>query len=241
MPGDPFSWWRKALGKIRRPLLIIGLALGLGGVWALLPAPVQDEIIASLRRERELVGLIIGFALVTLLLLFGSVGKSLDVSLFKWINQRAARTPVLERLVWCLSLPGNGLFALLLVGISSALGARRFALALFLGESALWLLVELLKALTARARPYLSVEGAKLFGQKEIDHAYPSGHTAQAFFLAGLAIGYFQPGATWGAGLYALAGLVGFSRIYLGVHFPLDVLAGIILGTLWGLLAGMVV
>ena len=40
--------------------------------------------------------------------------------------------------------------------------------------------------------------------------------------------------------LYALAMLVGFTRIYLGAHYPRDVIAGAVLGSVWGVLAGLV-
>ena len=37
--------------------------------------------------------------------------------------------------------------------------------------------------------------------------------------------------------LYAVAALVGFTRIYVGAHYPRDVIAGIVLGSVWGILA----
>jgi len=38
-------------------------------------------------------------------------------------------------------------------------------------------------------------------------------------------------------GLSAVAGLVGFTPMYVGVHYPRDVIAGIVLGSIWGILA----
>ena len=61
-------------------------------------------------------------------------------------------------------------------------------------------------------------------------HSFPSGHTNAAFSAAGLLIGLFG-GVYWAA--LTPAFLVGYSRIYLGVHFPLDVLAGALLGFLF--------
>lgn len=60
--------------------------------------------------------------------------------------------------------------------------------------------------------------------------SFPSGHTNAAFSAAGLLIGLFG-GVFWAALIPAF--LVGYSRIYLGVHFPLDVLAGALLGFLF--------
>jgi len=42
------------------------------------------------------------------------------------------------------------------------------------------------------------------------------------------------------AALYAVAALVGFTRIYVGAHYPRDVIAGIVLGSVWGILATLV-
>jgi undecaprenyl-diphosphatase len=42
-------------------------------------------------------------------------------------------------------------------------------------------------------------------------------------------------------GLYGLAALVAYARVYLGVHYPRDVIAGAILGLLWGALSFLIV
>ena len=62
--------------------------------------------------------------------------------------------------------------------------------------------------------------------------SFPSGHTAAAVVIATL-ISYFFPLCTLPA--FAWAILVGFSRIFLGVHYPTDVLAGLVIGLLCGL------
>ncbi len=63
--------------------------------------------------------------------------------------------------------------------------------------------------------------------------AFPSGHTSLAFSSATI-LGYRYP--KWRIPLYLGAGLVGFSRIYLGRHYASDVVAGAALGTAMGML-----
>ena len=60
--------------------------------------------------------------------------------------------------------------------------------------------------------------------------SFPSGHAAKAFLAATILSGFFVRRKKL---FFTLAALVAFSRIYLGVHYPSDVLAGFALGTFW--------
>jgi undecaprenyl-diphosphatase len=59
-------------------------------------------------------------------------------------------------------------------------------------------------------------------------HSFPSGHSASAFAFATGVAHQLPPVA---APLYALAGVVGYSRVHTGVHYPGDVVVGALLGT----------
>jgi undecaprenyl-diphosphatase len=84
------------------------------------------------------------------------------------------------------------------------------------------------KAFDARPRPYDTLDGVRLLVERESDFSFPSGH---ALFLAGgvVIVWVFLKG-WWAALLTAEAVLVGFSRVYVGVHYPIDVVGGAFLG-----------
>lgn len=107
-------------------------------------------------------------------------------------------------------------------------GRRLFVPAALLGAAAM---AHLLKWLTARPRPDVA---PSLIPMPD-DLSFPSAHTMQVtvFVAAGLiAWGWQQRLAAWLIGAVLIL-LVGFSRLYLQVHFPSDVIAGLLFGLLW--------
>lgn len=79
-----------------------------------------------------------------------------------------------------------------------------------------------------RLRPYeVSTEIMRLIPPPLTAHAFPSGHTAVAFACAA-ALTYGRPG--WGLIAIVAAAAVGIGRVFVGVHYPSDVIAGAILG-----------
>ena len=87
----------------------------------------------------------------------------------------------------------------------------------------------LLKHLNARSRPYDCIRGLIPLITPPTDYSFPSGHTA-ASFAVGVLLFRKLP-KRYGIPALVLAALIGFSRLYLGVHYPSDVLAGALLGT----------
>lgn len=86
----------------------------------------------------------------------------------------------------------------------------------------------LLKNLAARPRPCWIDPSVSLLVHNPRDFSFPSGHT-QASFEGAVCILLFNK--KWGLPAIMLAMLIAFSRMYLFVHFPTDVLAGAVLGT----------
>ncbi len=89
------------------------------------------------------------------------------------------------------------------------------------------IIVHSLKKLLSRERPYKIVEQLNTFGIDLSDYSFPSGHTTASFSLA-TTLALNNP--RFSIIVLFLAMLIAISRIYLGVHYPTDVAAGIILG-----------
>ena len=98
---------------------------------------------------------------------------------------------------------------------------------LLVSGPATWVLAKVVKRFVGRGRPATVVPGVHIRGLEQSGEGYLSGHAAIA---AALAAGVMPmvPGAT--PVLVALAGTVGFARIYVGAHLPLDVVGGAALG-----------
>jgi len=102
-----------------------------------------------------------------------------------------------------------------------------FFLPCILAGGTSWTIVELfLKPLIARARPN-EIIGAIVVGSGGDGYSFPSGHATIAFAMA-VVLSHKEPKWKWV--FFALAILISFSRIYLGKHYPLDVLGGGVLG-----------
>jgi len=95
-----------------------------------------------------------------------------------------------------------------------------------------------LKHLFARPRPWLDVAGLLPLVEEGDPNSFPSGHTCAAFAFAA-AVQTALP-QRWGRVLaWCAAVLMGISRLYVGVHYPTDVLAGAVVGALCGLAAAV--
>ena len=121
-------------------------------------------------------------------------------------------------------------------------GGRRglwVALTIFSGMILAWATAETIKVIVRRPRPFLAIpDSLPAIIPEPSSYAFPSGDTALAFGAAvafGQCLPRFRPFAL------LLAFAVGLSRVFVGVHYPLDALGGAIVGIAWGLAAPPIV
>jgi undecaprenyl-diphosphatase len=164
------------------------------------------------------------FGVSALLLKAGPPGW--DVSLFRILNEvPAAATSVLTP-VSHLFLP-VGIITVVVLAVVYVVARNRSVLPVATVAAAAglaWVLAHVAKAIADRPRPYQVTADAVLRQQPAHGTSFPSSHTAVTLAVAIALVPFLaRPLAAAGIG-YAV--LTGWSRVYLGVHYPLDILGG---------------
>ena len=157
----------------------------------------------------------------------------MDGRLLRWLME-ACSHPVLDGVMTFVSKLGNkGMIwiaigvAFLLLGVRDRNWCKRGGMVLFSLLANFLACNVVLKPLIGRTRPYYVLDYTPLIPPVG-DPSFPSGHTS-ASFAAATAI--YAVNKKWGIAAYIFAAVMGFSRLYLGVHFPTDVACGAIVGT----------
>jgi len=158
--------------------------------------------------------------------------KNLDIQWFIFVNQSMHNTffnvvmPLISNsgedgLIWLIAA-----LILYLSGPKTRRASFLMLVAIFIsfvvGE-------EVLKHIFQRPRPFLSLEGVNLLITPPGSFSFPSGHAANAF-AASLVVARKVPRLAWPVLLLTV--IMAFSRVYVGVHYPLDILGGALLGAL---------
>ena len=164
----------------------------------------------------------------------------MDLSLFTLIN--GTHAPWADDLMLLASALGRGGFVWIATALIAAVFPRRRMAAwrVILSVALTFLLVDgVIKPVIERERPFEVLEDARLIDMRPLTGSFPSGHAASAMAGA-LSVGRLLPGASvvW----WPLAALIAGSRIYVGAHWPSDVLAGVLIGLAmaWFTLGGRV-
>ena len=160
--------------------------------------------------------------------------QQIDTKLFFFVNNGLSN-PVLDWLMPIITTKQNWypLFLIIIVGLLWKGGKQgRIVVLLLIPVIVLsdQISASVIKPLVDRVRPceaFESLGTVHMLIGKKTSPSFPSSHAANSFAAAAL-FAFFYPKRQWI--YYTIAAIVGFSRIYVGVHYPFDVLAGAILG-----------
>ena len=156
----------------------------------------------------------------------------MDYIIFRAINDLAGVSPLLDGIGQFLAVMGIFVLALMVLlahshrlrGILEGACAAIIALGVNTG----------IGIIAFRYRPFIAHEQVHLLIEKSgLDKSFPSDHTSLAFALATI---LYMNNRKWGIAAYVLALFIGIGRIYVGVHYPTDILGCIVVGTLSGVL-----
>jgi undecaprenyl-diphosphatase len=162
----------------------------------------------------------------------------LNRSLFRLVND-VWTSPTLDPYMLFLgSINGYGVVWLVLLGVLAAFGGKTGRWAALAGLVVLvagLTLSEVLKSTVIQPRPFVSLPDVRLLVDPPRSYSFPSVNTTYAFAASSGASLTAQRllgrVPVWGWGFLALAAAVSYSRVYVGVHYPGDVLSGAIIGT----------
>ncbi len=155
--------------------------------------------------------------------------KDFDNYLINLINHRI-KNDFLDKFMYRVTDLGGAIFSTVFSLVLVFLGndfIRLIGLEAIVVLALSQIVVQSLKMLLIRERPYKIVEQLHTFGFNLKDYSFPSGHTTASFSIATV-LALNIPMITFLT--FFLATIIGISRIYLGVHYPTDVAAGIFLG-----------
>ena len=159
----------------------------------------------------------------------------LDFQVLDWI-QAHLRCIALDWLMPKITFLGNGGWFWIAIAVLLCFFRKTWKTGLTMGAGMLCGLIfgnGLLKNLIQRSRPCWINDSVELLIASPTDYSFPSGHTLSSFIAATV---LFQTNRKVGICAYVLASLIAFSRLYLYVHFPSDVLFAMLFGILIGIL-----
>ncbi|GAA0079134.1 phosphatase PAP2 family protein [Clostridium sp. CTA-5] len=147
--------------------------------------------------------------------------------------QENLRNPIMDKIIPAITSLGNGGLVWIIIAIIFIITKkyRKYGLIMIPTLIICALIGDItIKPLVARERPFNITEGIELLIKAPTGFSFPSGHTMSSFAAATI---ISKANKKFGIAAFILAALIGFSRMYLYVHYPSDVLVGCVLGIIF--------
>lgn len=141
------------------------------------------------------------------------------------------RGPVMDKIMWFFSMLGDGGWFLILTTIVLLIMVKTRRIGVEAAASLILTFIIgnlIIKSIVGRIRPYDAYTFLQAIVSKPIDSSFPSGHTSNSFAVA---VAILLNDRKLGIPAVIVAAMIAFSRLYNVVHYPTDVIAGLILGT----------
>ena len=152
--------------------------------------------------------------------------------------QEYVRTPLLDKIMIFITSLGNGGMIWIAATILLLIPKKTRKVGIMSGVALLGSLIinnHIIKNIVQRPRPFVTFTDLQILIPTPSEFSFPSGHTSSSFAAAG--VFYSNLPKKFGVPAVILAGLIGLSRLYVGVHYPTDVIAGIVMGILLSFMA----
>ncbi|MBP2024522.1 phosphatase PAP2 family protein [Peptoniphilus stercorisuis] len=148
--------------------------------------------------------------------------------------------PFLDKIMSIMSALGSGGIVFIIISVIFLLNKKTRKLGLTISLSLMLCAIignGILKPYFSRIRPYIE-HSVPIIVNPPSGYSFPSGHTYSAFAAA---TAVYLNNKKWGVVFFIFAFIMGFSRMYLYVHYPTDVLAGIVLGIIIGIISNKII
>ena len=157
--------------------------------------------------------------------------EKFDIFILKQIRAKFSN-PILDKIMVMFTMLGEFGAVWSLLGIALIIEGKYRIIGLMILATLIFTTIMgegIIKHLVKRSRPCENMTQNDLVVRKPNTYSFPSGHTASSFAVANVLFTCF---AGVGVLFLVIAGLIAFSRMYLYVHYPTDIIAGIALGLL---------